>query len=108
MSQDKELGINARVAKVLREAQGKSLTMGEIMDLAEIVKTSAPEVSSALYKLRNRGLVKDVRGPSSSSSGPKFVRRYVWVAKTPVATVKVQVQTVAVSPLQMLGIGRIR
>lgn len=103
------LGIKARVEKALREAEGRSLTMGEVMAAADIDKRLAAEVSSALYKLRNRGLVKDVRGASSAKSGPKFVRRYVWVARAAGASVKVQVQThVAVSPLQMLGVGRIR
>lgn len=106
---DREMGIKARVEKALREAEG-SLTMGEVMTVADIDKRLAAEVSSALYKLRNRGLVKDVRGASSAKSGPKFVRRYVWVAKAATTIVKVQVQTqtVAVSPLQMLGMGRIR
>lgn len=108
MNQDKPLGLNARVAKALQEAL-RPLTMGELMDMAQIPKISASEVSSALYKLRNRGMVKTVRGESSARSGPKFVRRYVWVSKQPgPVRVAVTVQTVAVSPLQMLGIGRIK
>jgi hypothetical protein len=100
------VGIKARVAKVLELAQAP-LTMGEIMDKADIPKTSASEVSSALFKLRGQAKVKTVGGESTSKSGPRYVKRYVWVRvahKAPVAQPRVES---AISPFQMLGIGRL-
>jgi hypothetical protein len=102
-----QLGIKARVAKVL-EASAAPLTMGEIMARADIPKTSASEVSSALFKLCGQARVKTVRGEATSKSGPRYVKRYVWsriTQKAPVAQPRVEL---AISPLQMLGIGRIR
>ena len=102
-----EKGLKARVAKTLELSGGRSMTMGEIMEAAGIEKTSASDVSSALYKLRNEGRVKAVRGESTSKNGPRFVRRYSWGLKVPaVRQVDVR-EAAAASPLQMLGIGRI-
>jgi hypothetical protein len=81
--------------------------MGEVMDKAGISKTSASEVSSALYKLRNQGLVRTVRGEATSKNGPRFVRRYLWAVKAVAKPLVDSAQIRAISPLQMLGIGRI-
>lgn len=98
-----EVGIKKRVQQALEASQGRLLTMGQIMALADIPKTAASDVSSALYKLRNDGLVRAVRGPSTSVKGPRFVRMYQIVVRA--ARVE-PVQTV-VSPMAGLGIFRI-
>jgi len=101
-------GIKGRVALVLEQSGAVALTMSEIMSQAGIEKTMANEVSSALYKLRNQGKVKTIRGEATSKNGPRFVRRYLWAIKPPAqkpAAARLDVR--AVSPLQMLGIGRI-
>ena len=97
----REQGLKARVAKVLEDSGQKAWTMGELMAAAGLTKTEAPEVSSALYKLRNQGLVRTLRGPSTSSRGPAFVRRYQWVGR-----VSKQQTTIVISPLQGLGVMR--
>ena len=97
----REQGLKARVAKVLEDSGQKAWTMGEIMTALEFDKTFAPEVSSALYKLRNQGLVRTLRGPSTSPRGPAFVRRYVWAGRV----AKTQTQIV-ISPLAGLGVMR--
>lgn len=99
----RDQGITARVAKAL-EKSTEPLAMGALMAAAGIEKTSAAEVSSALYKLRHQGKVRTVRGPSSSPNGPQFVRRYVWVVKA--APVVKNASTAAVSPLSGLGLIR--
>lgn len=100
-------GIKGRVALVLERSGTVALTMSEIMHQAGIEKTLANEVSSALYKLRNQGKVKTVRGESTSKNGPRFVRRYSWAVKVQAKVVAPGLDVRAVSPLQMLGIGRI-
>lgn len=90
-SSKEQIGVKGKVAKALEDAkdqEGKwmALTMGEIIGRADIPKTQAPEVSSALFKLRNQGLVQTVRGPASSANGPRFVRKYKW-ARVPGKTV---------------------
>jgi hypothetical protein len=77
------------------------MTMGELMGKAGIPKTAANDVSAALYKLRGAGLVRAVRGPSTSPLGPRFVKTYLWVVKT----AKVE-KPVVVSPMANLGIFR--
>lgn len=71
-----DIGIKQRVYDLLASDPSLVLTMGQIMERAGIVKTSAGDVSSALHKLRGSGVVKAVRGPSTSPRGPKFVRLY--------------------------------
>ena len=100
-------GIKGRVAAVLEASGVQALTMSEIMAKAGIEKTMANEVSSALYKLRNQGKVKTVRGESTSKNGPRFVRRYSWATKPQPKPAVPGLDIRAVSPLQMLGIGRI-
>lgn len=99
-------GVMAKITVALKVAQGP-VTMGELMILADITKTSAAEVSSALYKLRHQGKVKAIRAPSSAKAGPAFVMRYLWAQKAPAARPVNAREMAAVSPLQMLGIGRI-
>ncbi|OXE36635.1 MAG: hypothetical protein CGW95_06595 [Phenylobacterium zucineum] len=101
------MGLKARVAAVLEASGAVPLTMGEIIAQAGIDKTLAGEVSSALYKLRNGGQVKTIRGESSSKNGPRFVRRYLWAVKVVAKPAPPRLDVRAVSPLQMLGIGRI-
>lgn len=79
---DEQPGIKKRVAEALRTTP-EAMTMGELMARANVPKTMASEVSSALYKLRNQGLIQTIRGPASSPKGPRFVRKYKWVAKPP-------------------------
>lgn len=94
-------GIKRRVQDVLA-ATTVPQTMGALMLAANIPKTAAGEVSSALYKLRGQGLVKAIRGPSTSTKGPRFVRMYVWVVK---AAPK-RSEPVVANPLAGLGIFR--
>lgn len=73
-------GIKMRVQMTLQATQS-ALTMGQIIDAAGIPKTSASEVSAALYKLRGAGQIKAMRGPSTSLKGPRFVRMYQWITR---------------------------
>lgn len=99
-------GVKKRVERVLEAAkEGEPMTMGQIMDAAGIVKTHASDVSSALYKLRNEGLVRSIRGQATSSKGPRFVRKYQWIVKT--VAKKPEPVGVVVSPMAGLGVFRI-
>lgn len=95
-------GIKKRVELALMAAMAEPpMSMGDIMRKASIPKTNASDVSSALHKLRGDGLIKAVRGPSSSAKGPKFVRLYQWVVRPAKRAVEP-----AVSPMSNLGMFR--
>lgn len=74
-------GIKQKVSNALEFEPSLSMTMGQIMDKAQIPKTSASDVSSSLNKLKGAGLIKTSRGPSTSSKGPRYVQCYQWVVK---------------------------
>lgn len=73
------VGIKKRVSDALEDAEGRLMTMGEVMRAADIDKRLANEVSSALYKLRNQGLIETVTGPTTAVMGRRLVRMYRWV-----------------------------
>ena len=96
-------GLKKQVEALLMALQHEApITMGEIMARAGIPKTEASDVSSALYKLIGDGLVAFSRGPSTSSKGPKIVRRYQWAVK-----VTMRRAELPVSPMSGLGVFRI-
>lgn len=75
----KEKGLKARIEIMLKERAQERLTMGQIIHILDIDKRAASDVSSALYKLRGQGLVRTLRGQSTSAKGPRYVRVYQWV-----------------------------
>lgn len=97
--------INRIVRQVLEDNPGQAFTMGDLMRKADISKTMANDVSSALYKLRGSGLVKAARGPSTSEKGPRFVRTYQWVVRVQVKDKRAS--TAVLGPLAGLGMFRI-
>lgn len=98
-----EKGLKKQVELLLMAVQLEPpLTMGQVMARANIPKTNASDVSSALYKLIDEGLVAFSRGPSTSSKGPKIVRRYQWAVK-----VSIRRAELPVSPMSGLGVFRI-
>lgn len=91
----KEPGLKARIEALLKSKSAEKLTMGEIIHQLDIDKRLASDVSSALYKLRGQGLVRTLRGPSSSNKGPRYVRVYQWVPQKRVEPQQVQVVSMA-------------
>lgn len=77
-------GLKRKVAQVL-QGQERAMTMGELMLAADVSKAFAADVSSALDKLVRQGLVEFKRGPATARSGPRLVRRFIWVVAGPEA-----------------------
>lgn len=71
--------IKRSICAALEDAHPGSLSMGELMDKADIVKTLCAEVSSSLYKLARSGVIRVEMGPATSRLGRRFVKRYSWV-----------------------------
>ena len=78
------------ITRLIRGAleDGGWMTMGEVMLRAHVAKTLANDVSSALAKLRDRGVVATQKGPSTSGHGPRLVRKYRWVGVAAVVRVE--------------------
>ena len=53
--------------------------MGEIIEALDIDKTTAGEVSSALYRLRQQGTVLSFESTATSNLGKRMVKRYRYV-----------------------------
>lgn len=69
-------GLKSRVEKLLHSRVGEPLTLGEIGAALDLPKTSHPEISSCLAKLREAGAVQSAPGPASSARGRRQVQRY--------------------------------
>lgn len=69
-------GLKSRVEKLLHTQAGQPLTLGEIGAALDLPKTSHPEISSCLAKLREAGAVQSAPGPASSARGRRLVQRY--------------------------------
>ncbi len=69
-------GLKSRVEKLLHSQAGQALTLGEIGAALDLPKTSHPEISSCLAKLREAGAVQSAPGPASSARGRRLVQRY--------------------------------
>lgn len=69
-------GLKSRVEKLLHSRAGQPLTLGEIGAALDLPKTSHPEISSCLAKLREAGTVQSALGPASSARGRRQVQRY--------------------------------
>ena len=69
-------GLKSRVEKLLHSQAGQPLTLGEIGAALDFPKTSHPEISSCLAKLREAGAVQSAPGPASSARGRRQVQRY--------------------------------
>ncbi len=69
-------GLKSRVEALLHSQAGQPLTLGEIGAALDVPKTSHPEISSCLAKLREAGAVQSVPGPASSARGRRLVQRY--------------------------------
>lgn len=73
------VGIKKRVSDALEDAEGRAMTLGEVLMAADISKDLAHEVSSALHKLIGQGRITVSMGPSTALRGRKLVRMYRWV-----------------------------
>jgi hypothetical protein len=98
------LGVMKVVREVLQDNEALGMTLSQIMDRADIPKTRAAEVSSALGKLIKKGLIGVVEGPAVSTVGRRVVRSYAW---TPPVVVVLVVEQQSPNPLAALGIFRI-
>jgi len=98
------IGVMKRVREILEDNEAPGMTISQIMDRADIPKTCAPEVSSALGKLIKKGLIGVVESPAISTVGRRVVRSYAWT--TP-AVVVVVVEQPRPNPTALLGIFKI-
>lgn len=96
-----QVGLKARIGRLLEAIGRNSMTMGEIIDRLDLDKTQAGEVSSALYKLRRQGVIECFEGEASSNMGRRMVKRYRWVLVLPV--IPTEVKRAAFDPRLMLG-----
>lgn len=78
-----DVGLKARIGRLLEAIGRNSLTMGEIIDRLDLDKRQASDVSAALYKLRSQGRIECFEGEASSNMGRRIVRRYRWVMVLP-------------------------
>lgn len=69
-------GLKSRVEKLLHSQAGQPLTLGQIGAALDLPKTSHPEISSCLAKLREAGRVQTSTGPASSARGRRLVQCY--------------------------------
>lgn len=97
------IGVMKRVREVLQDCEDGGLTMSELMARADIPKTRANEVSSALARLLGNGLIEVAERSATSRMGRRIVRGYVWIS----VAVVVEVEQPRPNPMALLGIFRI-
>ncbi len=78
---DQQIGLKARIERLLETSTGQALTIGQISIALELTKADHGDISACLVKLCSSGRAKSRLGPASSPKGRRYVKQYSFIPR---------------------------